>query len=263
LRELIQQLRLATGVFPIARFNSLRWNYRFASPPGDGVSDEDNVFHHFRFDQLGVRVPAVVISPLIARNIVDGTTYDHSSLLATVEAIFGLPPLTARDAAASNLLKLVTRSTPRTDAPTDIGRAAESGFTCDDDPNSEASRDASMTPPALSESTDGENGRRGYDWTRSYEPPGAALRGFQEIALLKALKNARGRDRTQIRKEYFAAVTKGGAKHFIHKVAQMTGKTRVSYRPERKPAILSPFGLPPTRQWTADSISAYRRRTGD
>jgi hypothetical protein len=102
--------------------------------PGDGVADEDNVHHHFRFDQLGVRVPALVISPLIERGTLDGTVYDHASLLATVEALFGLKPLTARDADAGNLLKLLTRATPRTDAPTQLAPAAVSGFTCDDDP---------------------------------------------------------------------------------------------------------------------------------
>jgi hypothetical protein len=220
-----------------------------ATPPGDGVSDEDNVFHHFRFDQLGVRVPAVVISPLIERNVVDGTTYDHSSLLATVEALFGLRPLTARDAGAQNLLKLLTRATPRTDAPTDIGQPAVSGFTCDDEP-----------APGTGASASGLEGRKGYDWTRSTEAIGTSLRGFQEIALLKALKSARGRDRAQIRKEYLAAVTQGGAKFFIHKVAKMTRTLRVAPA-ARAPTVFSLFRGPQLRPWSADATSRYRRKT--
>lgn len=231
--------------------------------PGDGVSDEDNVFHQFRFDQLGVRVPAVVISPLIDKNVVDGTVYDHSSLLATIEAIFGLLPLTNRDRTASSLMKLLTRSSPRTDAPTALGPAAVSGFTCDDDPTpAESSHSASgLTSAGSGSAAGGGDGRRGHDWTRDTVPIGSSMRGFQEIALLKALKNARGRDRAQIRKEYFAAVTRGGAKFFIHKVARMAANNRIRAVRKREPALLSLFRTPPTRRWIADSVSVYRRRT--
>jgi phospholipase C len=51
----------------------------------------------FDFTQLGVRVPAIVVSPLIPRGIIDHSVYDHTSVLATVEHIFGLLPLTGRD----------------------------------------------------------------------------------------------------------------------------------------------------------------------
>lgn len=237
-----------------------------AIPPGDGVSDEDNVFHQYRFDQLGVRVPAVVISPFIEKNVVDGTVYDHSSLLATVEAIFGLRPLTARDAAASTFMKLLTRSTARTDAPADLGPAAVSGFTCEDDPTTAgASQDSSALTSdgsGLGTGSDkgGGDGRHGYNWTRDTGPVDPTLRGFQEIALLKALKNARGRDRAQIRKEYFAAVTSGGAKFFIHKVAQMARNNRAPVVRRHESAIMSLFRLPPTRSWVADPINIYRRR---
>ena len=75
--------------------------------------------------------------------------------------------------------------------------------------------------------SDGGGRRNVHDGTRDTEPVGSTLRGFQEIAMLKALKNARGRDHAQIRKEYFAASTKGGAKFFIHKVAQMARNNRL------------------------------------
>jgi phospholipase C len=224
-----------------------------ATPPGDGVSDEDNVFNDFRFDQLGVRVPAIVISPFIEKNVIDGTVYDHSSLLATVETIFGLRSLTARDAAAANLMKLLTRSTPRADAPALLGQPAVSGFVCEDD--ARAARETESAP-AQTES------RRDHDWSRDTEAVGPAMRGFQEIALLKALKNARGRDRAQIRKEYFAAATKGGAKFFMHKVALMARSNRPSVARQRERSLWSLFRLPPTRQWIPDSTSIYRRRSG-
>jgi phospholipase C len=227
-----------------------------ATPPGDGISDEGNVFHHFNFDRFGVRVPAVVISPLIERNVVDGTIYDHTSLLATAEALFGLKPLTARDAAASSLMKLFTRAGARTDAPTNLGPTAVSGIVCDDDP---PRPDLSSSSSGLTSSSEG-SGRKGYDWTRDNEEGGSSLRGFQEVALLKALKNARGRDRPRIRKEYFAATTKGGAKHFIHKVARMTAENRSSPLPARAPGFFSSLLPTPRVGWASTPLPLYLKR---
>ena len=101
-----------------------------AVPPGDGVANAGYVHHGFGFDVLGPRVPAVVISPLIAKNVIDHTEYDHASIPATIERNFGLDPLTARDAAANDLLHLLSLETPRTDTPTELDLPAESGFRC-------------------------------------------------------------------------------------------------------------------------------------
>ncbi|MGZ8567394.1 MAG: alkaline phosphatase family protein [Actinomycetota bacterium] len=104
-----------------------------AVPPGDGVSTSGNVRHGFGFDQLGVRVPAVVVSPLVPRNTIDHTVYDHSSIPATLERNFGLEPLTARDAAANDVVHLLSLTTPRTteaEAPTRLPEPATSVFRC-------------------------------------------------------------------------------------------------------------------------------------
>ena len=87
-----------------------------APPPGDQPGAAHNQYG-FMFDRYGVRVPAMVISPLIPRNLIDHRLYDHSSIPKTVEDLFGLNPLTARDAAANSLVPLLT-ATARTDAPT-------------------------------------------------------------------------------------------------------------------------------------------------
>jgi len=51
-------------------------------------------------------------------NVPDGTMpIDHTSILRTVEKRWGLPSLTARDAAAPDLGAVLTLSTPRTDDP--------------------------------------------------------------------------------------------------------------------------------------------------
>lgn len=56
------------------------------------------------FGQLGVRVPALVISPYTRRGAVSSTLLEHSSFPAFVEWLFGLPPLTVRDANANLFL---------------------------------------------------------------------------------------------------------------------------------------------------------------
>ncbi|MGE5560146.1 MAG: alkaline phosphatase family protein [Chloroflexota bacterium] len=81
-----------------------------AAPPGQ---------FGFRFDRLGLRVPTVLVSPYIE----PGTVFradrplDHTSIIKTVTRRFGLPDLTARDAAAADLGGALTLSRPRTDRP--------------------------------------------------------------------------------------------------------------------------------------------------
>ncbi len=52
----------------------------------------------------GTRVPALLIGPWVRRGYVDHRSADTTSVLALIEARFGLAPLTARDAYAYNLL---------------------------------------------------------------------------------------------------------------------------------------------------------------
>jgi phospholipase C len=92
-------------------------------PPPAGATPPDSNAGEFGFDftRFGVRVPAVLVSPLIAA----GTVYraagpvplDHTSILKTVQQRWGLPALTARDAAAPGLGDVLTLAAPRTDDP--------------------------------------------------------------------------------------------------------------------------------------------------
>jgi phospholipase C len=95
-----------------------------AVPPGDTQPGSKYNHYGFTFAQYGVRVPAVVVSPLIPANIIDNRLYDHASIPATVEAAFGLPPLTARDSGANNVLPLLSLAEPRTDCPTALPEPA-------------------------------------------------------------------------------------------------------------------------------------------
>ena len=63
------------------------------NPSADDLSAQD-------FNQLGMRVPGVIVSPYARRGFVSQLPYDHTSILALIERRFGLAPLTARDAAA-------------------------------------------------------------------------------------------------------------------------------------------------------------------
>jgi phospholipase C len=91
-------------------------------PPPWGATPPDNSAGEFgfAFDRFGVRVPTLLISPLIAPGTVyrvpAGTTpLDHTSLLKTIEQRWNLQPLTARDAAAPAFGDVLTLAAPRTD----------------------------------------------------------------------------------------------------------------------------------------------------
>jgi len=97
--------------------------YDHVAPPGGAVPPDTSVGDYgFDFTRFGLRVPAVLVSPLIPA----GTVYrvpagsmpiDHTSVLKTIELRWGLPALTARDAAAPDLGGVLTLTTPRTDDP--------------------------------------------------------------------------------------------------------------------------------------------------
>ncbi len=95
--------------------------YDHVPPPWGATPPDDNVGEYgFTFDRFGVRVPALLISPLIAPGTVfrvpaGSTPIDHTSILKTVEQRWDLPPLTARDAAAPGFGDVLTLTTPRTD----------------------------------------------------------------------------------------------------------------------------------------------------
>jgi phospholipase C len=92
-------------------------------PPPWGATPPDSATespYDFTFDRFGVRVPTLLISPLIAPGTVyrvpaGSTPLDHTSILATVEQRWGLHPLTARDAAAPGFGDVLTLAAPRTD----------------------------------------------------------------------------------------------------------------------------------------------------
>jgi phospholipase C len=93
-------------------------------PPPAGAVPPDKSAGEFGFDfkRFGVRVPTVLVSPLIKAGTVfrvpaGAMPLDHTSILKTVEKRWNLPALTARDAAATDVGAVLTLSKPRTDNP--------------------------------------------------------------------------------------------------------------------------------------------------
>ncbi|HTY25942.1 MAG TPA: alkaline phosphatase family protein [Desulfomonilaceae bacterium] len=76
----------------------------------------------FRFDRLGVRVPAIVVSPFTPQQAIVNDCFDHTSVLSTIAKSFDLfekqrEQLGQRQANALDLSKALTLSVPRTDFP--------------------------------------------------------------------------------------------------------------------------------------------------
>jgi phospholipase C len=91
--------------------------YDHVPPPAAQPTGGRGREHGFTFGQLGPRVPAVVVSPLVPRNLIEHRIFDHCAIPATVERVFKLDNMGGRDGLGNGLNHLATLSTPRTDAP--------------------------------------------------------------------------------------------------------------------------------------------------
>ncbi|MHB9837965.1 alkaline phosphatase family protein [Paraburkholderia terrae] len=90
-----------------------------AEPPGSTENTRLKT-HNFAFDRLGVRVPAIVVSPFVPAGTIDHSLYDHTSILKTTDALLGLNGalnLTARVRAADDFSKMLSLPTPRSVVP--------------------------------------------------------------------------------------------------------------------------------------------------
>ena len=174
-----------------------------AVAPGDKSTDPENNRFAFDFTQLGVRVPAVIISPLIPRGTIDHTVYDHTSVLATVEGIFGLLPLTERDKHAHTLNHLFSLASPRTDAPQTLPEPAHSGISCgDESAESIAAKQLAANP------------------AKAAEPADPSLHGFLHVAYLRDLHASPPPEKEQQTAQYLNIATHRDAKQYMAEVRQ-------------------------------------------
>jgi hypothetical protein len=112
--------------------------YDHVKPPPCTPDEFTDAQTGFKFDRLGIRVPAILISPWIPKGrvvpdpAVDAApmVFDHASIPATVTARFGLDTThrSPREAAAATFLEFLTLDQPRTDyigfQPNTFGGAA-------------------------------------------------------------------------------------------------------------------------------------------
>ena len=101
-------------------------------PPLNNVPNPDGLNTTnppFNFTRIGVRVPAIVVSPWVEPGVVvhgpaegNGNAFCHSSIPATVRKLFAPsePFLTKRDAWASTFDELLTLDAPRTNCPSSM-----------------------------------------------------------------------------------------------------------------------------------------------
>ncbi|HEY3880699.1 MAG TPA: alkaline phosphatase family protein [Trebonia sp.] len=98
-------------------------NYDHVHPPTGAIPPDSIIGHSgFDFTRFGVRVPAVLVSPLIPAGTIlrapdDRPPFDHTSVIATLRARFGVGALGRRDAAAPDVGSALTLATPRADDP--------------------------------------------------------------------------------------------------------------------------------------------------
>jgi phospholipase C len=97
------------GESPLKRFALVRLLLRF-TPWAKQIEMADA--GPSTYDQLGFRVPAVVVSPFARPSYLSDTVYDHTSILKFVERKWNLPSLTRRDAAANDLLDMLDLENP-------------------------------------------------------------------------------------------------------------------------------------------------------
>jgi phospholipase C len=192
-----------------------------ATPPGD-AQQEGNSRHGFRFDRLGVRVPALVISPHTARGTIDHTVHDHASALATLEHLFDLQPLTRRDTGAPGVDHLLSLKAPRHDAPARLPSPAASSLPeCGPDIDEKLAGDLETMPAHLAGGVD------------------SALVGFLHVAVARELHLAAAarrdvgaaidRERDRLLSTYEGIQTKFDAVRFLRDV-----QTRYERAPGRR-----------------------------
>jgi phospholipase C len=79
------------------------------------------------YDMYGPRVPAIVVSPYAKPGAVTSVVHDHTSVLATIEARWNLPALTARDANAATVMDFLDVSQASLLSPPSIQAPSPTG----------------------------------------------------------------------------------------------------------------------------------------
>lgn len=140
--------QLIADIYETLRKNDAVWNasafivtydehggfYDHVAPPAavnpDGINSprpDDNFHNHppppFSFNRLGIRVPAVIASPWVAKGAVVHDQLQHTSILRTVRERFGISqPLTKREAVAPSFAGIFDQPSARKNTPATLPR---------------------------------------------------------------------------------------------------------------------------------------------
>jgi len=137
---LLEGERLIADVYNSLRRNEALWKtsllvvlydehggfYDHVTPP-DTVPPDHHV-EEYGFNQLGVRVPAILVSPFVKKGVIH-TQFDHTSLLKYLSDKWGLGPLGARVAAANSFGSIISPDVQDLGPPT----IPEPVYVCDID----------------------------------------------------------------------------------------------------------------------------------
>ena len=187
------------------------------TPPGDNPINAASGQTPFGFDQLGVRVPAIIISPLIPKGLIDHTIYDHTSALATLERQHSMDPLTHRDEKAEDFAHLFSLATARTDTPPKLVNPAAA-----------AAADLVAKPQDTAESLKGELASLETMPERAVEadtrPVSGPQVGFAYVGLMRALSKASTEEeKAAWKKEFTEIYTPRDAARFMTRAKLKVG----------------------------------------
>jgi phospholipase C len=130
--DIMKAEKLIADVYNALRANAQLWNstllvvfydehggfYDHVEPPGAVAPDDHR--EEYAFDRLGVRVPALLISPWVERRVLS-TQFDHTSVLKYLTEKWQLEPLPSRRmAGAVSIGVAVTSPVARTDTSRSI-----------------------------------------------------------------------------------------------------------------------------------------------
>ena len=103
----IQNSRCAKDTMVVVTYDEFGGQWDHVSPPGQGTPGvHDNM-------GPGTRIPALVIAPGLRDDfVVDHVAHDTTSIMATIEHRFGLPPVSTRDAAVNDLSSVFSARGP-------------------------------------------------------------------------------------------------------------------------------------------------------
>jgi phospholipase C len=134
--DIMRSQKLIVDVYNTLRTNDPLWKstllvvfydehggfYDHVEPPA--AVAPDNHHKEYTFDRLGVRVPALLVSPWVDARV-EHTLFDHTSVLRYLSDKWGLDPLGRRTASANSVAAGLMRQTARNDGPIRIELSPE------------------------------------------------------------------------------------------------------------------------------------------